>query len=484
MSGLTLAEQIAQLDDAAPPDIDIERLDGGLLEDGGGDRNLLAGRGHYLDVGASTLRKQGDALVDPKYDGARTNRSQLYEFNEGTDDEDLDEHENDSGSESQESFQEEDNEDDEPQVEERGMSPDEETFVEDDDDERPPTNKPPEETVTDNLTETLRKTREADRDKGRAIVQQRALQQQITSCAYCPKKYNKRVPDTLQPDDLPPYVASEAGRAAAQTLLQEVLAFSDTLATFRKRLLEVNEPDVKVPPPKRQRLDSEDWEEQTRDATISATEVDAAYHPFCVRTLEKWSSKIAAVTPTLSSRSKSFRGGGAPHSTVELVEDALGESGAKGGGKAVGRTRVRRSGGTRIGTLANNDEGGETGGDGAEGDAEVFDDLDFYQTLLRDVIDSRTGADGAEDWTTRQRLKKAKKVVDTKASKGRKLRYTSLPQPTSEPAHMENHRYEVHEKLQNFMVPVPTGTWHEEQIDELFANLLGRGIGGDRPISL
>jgi hypothetical protein len=34
------------------------------------------------------------------------------------------------------------------------------------------------------------------------------------------------------------------------------------------------------------------------------------------------------------------------------------------------------------------------GGDGAEGDAEVFDDLDFYQTLLRDVIDSRTGADG------------------------------------------------------------------------------------------
>jgi hypothetical protein len=33
--------------------------------------------------------------------------------------------------------------------------------------------------------------------------------------------------------------------------------------------------------------------------------------------------------------------------------------------------------------------------DGAEGDAEVFDDLDFYQALLRDVIDSRTGAEGA-----------------------------------------------------------------------------------------
>jgi protein AATF/BFR2 len=35
----------------------------------------------------------------------------------------------------------------------------------------------------------------------------------------------------------------------------------------------------------------------------------------------------------------------------------------------------------------------------------------------------------------------------------------------------------VHEKLQNFMVPVPVaGQWHEEQIDELFSSLLGKGF--------
>jgi protein AATF/BFR2 len=35
----------------------------------------------------------------------------------------------------------------------------------------------------------------------------------------------------------------------------------------------------------------------------------------------------------------------------------------------------------------------------------------------------------------------------------------------------------VHEKIQNFMVPVTTqGSWHEEQIDELFASLLGKGF--------
>lgn len=51
--------------------------------------------------------------------------------------------------------------------------------------------------------------------------------------------------------------------------------------------------------------------------------------------------------------------------------------------------------------------------------------------------------------------------VDPKASKGRKI------------------RYHVHEKLVSFMVPIPTDLWAEEQKDELFASLLGRGF--DQP---
>jgi hypothetical protein len=33
------------------------------------------------------LRKQRDALIDPKYDGVKTSRSRLYEFDDGTDEE-------------------------------------------------------------------------------------------------------------------------------------------------------------------------------------------------------------------------------------------------------------------------------------------------------------------------------------------------------------------------------------------------------------
>jgi hypothetical protein len=41
-----------------------------------------------------------------------------------------------------------------------------------------------------------------------------------------------------------------------------------------------------------------------------------------------------------------------------------------------------------------------------------------------------------------------------------------------------HYRYQVHEKIQSFMVPIPlaAGAWHEAQIDELFASLLGKGF--------
>lgn len=80
------------------------------------------------------------------------------------------------------------------------------------------------------------------------------------------------------------------------------------------------------------------------------------------------------------------------------------------------RTRVRRSKGLRIGG-----EHDETEVEG-QGDASIFDDTDFYQQLLRDVIDARKTGIGADDWIASQKQKKAKKRVDTKASKGRKIR--------------------------------------------------------------
>ena len=58
----------------------------------------------------------------------------------------------------------------------------------------------------------------------------------------------------------------------------------------------------------------------------------------------------------------------------------------------------------------------------------------------------------------KDRSTRVRKRVDTKASKGRKMRYT------------------VHEKLMNFMAPEDRGTWGDRQRVELFAGLLGRRV--------
>ena len=103
-------------------------------------------------------------------------------------------------------------------------------------------------------------------------------------------------------------------------------------------------------------------------------------------------------------------------------------------------------------------------------DENIYDDADFYTLLLRELVDQRMAStslgatsttlngDGAIPALPSQRDLKIKKQVDTKASKGRKMRYT------------------VHEKLQDFMAPDDRGSWGDRQREELFAGLLGRRV--------
>lgn len=217
------------------------------------------------------------------------------------------------------------------------------------------------------------------------------------------------------------------------------------------------------PPRKRAKLSHEserDYSQELVTLSSTASEYEAAYHPYLIQTLAKWSAKVQAVAPNvlLPTNRGSFKNAMNGKSGAPGVVDVIDETLRSDAAKLLARTRQSRDKAP--------EDADDASDDGADEDVngEVFDDTDFYQQLLRDVIEARGGADGAEgeqEWVRRQKARKArrKKTVDTKASKGRKL------------------RYEVHEKLQNFMVPIPVsrGAWHEEQIDELFASLLGSG---------
>uniref|UniRef100_A0A2M4AJH3 Putative apoptosis antagonizing transcription factor/protein transport protein n=1 Tax=Anopheles triannulatus TaxID=58253 RepID=A0A2M4AJH3_9DIPT len=95
-------------------------------------------------------------------------------------------------------------------------------------------------------------------------------------------------------------------------------------------------------------------------------------------------------------------------------------------------------------------------------DEEIYEDSDFYHQLLRELIEYKTNTtDSPQEIANKlaelQKLRnKMKKNVDTKATKGRKIRYV------------------VHKKLVNFMAPVPDYDWTDEAKDELFGSLFGK----------
>ncbi|XP_032072473.1 protein AATF isoform X1 [Thamnophis elegans] len=99
-------------------------------------------------------------------------------------------------------------------------------------------------------------------------------------------------------------------------------------------------------------------------------------------------------------------------------------------------------------------------------DEEIFDDDDFYHQLLRELIERKTTSLDPNDqvamgrqWLAIQKLRsKIRKKVDTKASKGRKI------------------RYHVHSKLLSFMAPIDHCTMNDDARTELYRSLFGKQV--------
>lgn len=98
---------------------------------------------------------------------------------------------------------------------------------------------------------------------------------------------------------------------------------------------------------------------------------------------------------------------------------------------------------------------------------EIFDDSEFYHQLLRELIEYKSNIDENQAEITQKFIElqkvrsKMKKKVDTRASKGRKIRYI------------------VHNKLVNFMPPTDPGTYTDEARAELFKSLFGMANQGE-----
>ena len=423
-------------------------------------------REHYVDVGPSAMRRkarltESDALEKPTYKGVRASRAEMFGSNDadGLDEADEDFEDSEENGEDAEDASEEDKNDADDLDGENHDATSEGEDVEDEaasDDaglvtpslrstkhatQGAPEDIAVQEAESHHLLSDLYERRKLDAQKGRHVQKQIkmweqalrmriSLQKVITNTARLPgpghlKKLLADAPSVHEELDR---VAADLEDLAAKLLDVRMQLWSANFGSLTKEL------DSRV----------------NREASSSKAlnDLESFIEPHRRMLLRRWSNKIAAAPdPRGAGASARLQLRAMNQGVVEQIDQALAGDGLQ---RLVERTRVWRS-----------PDVSRMGADAAEEtetrptDVEVFDDSDFYSQLLRDLIDNANLVDARTSVHASSALqsRKRKRNVDPRASKGRKI------------------RYEVMDKVQNFMPPIPRTTWDDAQIDRLFTRL-------------
>ncbi|KAJ5407691.1 Protein bfr2 [Penicillium cosmopolitanum] len=486
--GKSLADQLADLEDPTPKDFDpedIERDGNSSDEEGGKPAESNAGREHYQAVGKGKLRKQEPVSLGKQYDGSRVSRDALDADSEddpfaarSDDDEDSDELESDnegaalsdeeeSGSDLEGSAGSDDLSDDAEDAE------DSEDEITSDDEESSAPRKPSvskkqsgnKEASADDREElrrlmatdqktiaaTISQASKADAAKGKAVKEQRATFDALLNTRIKLQKGLTAINDISgisgEEEDAQEEDGDASNSEAIKSAESAALALWSTLEELRTALASAQSKDETK---KRKRS-------SVTPSTTSASlwermadlESESLSHRRSV--LDKWSSKVRGAPSSLPNARGKLLGSASGQQTITAVLDA----------------HVATEVGDRSSKRARH---------GTENTEPIYDDTIFYQSLLRELVEQRMSSSeamsgGLDSLTqlpsrlpihpvTGMRNDKVKRDIDTRASKGRKMKYN------------------VHEKLQNFMAPEDRGGWTIRARDEFFASLLGRTASG------
>ncbi|CAG9795883.1 unnamed protein product [Diatraea saccharalis] len=185
-----------------------------------------------------------------------------------------------------------------------------------------------------------------------------------------------------------------------------------------------------------------------------------AFKPFRDTTIQKWNEKTRLATTT---NMKST----IPTNTIlQQISYILSDK-----DKLLRRTQLKRSEYDIVGYKSKIDDSEALCGNGNvirdrkdndEYIPEIFDDSDFYHQLLRELIECKSAdisdpVQLSRQWIALQQMRsKMKRKVDTKATKGRKIKYV------------------VHNQLVNYMAQEKSTTWNDESTNELYSSLFGK----------
>ncbi|EHY60142.1 Protein bfr2 [Exophiala dermatitidis] len=308
-------------------------------------------------------------------------------------------------------------------------------------------------TSTAGLASALSAGAKADIQKGRAVKQQRQTFDRLLDARI---KLQKGISAT---NDLAPSLSDEQVQQAARQAEDAALALWSTIDSIRCTVLShSSDTNTSTKESSSSSLKRKRPLQATRSTSLAemwqhTTDLEDTARSMRRQILDRWHAKTQPVLDT-APRSKLLQpqsSAGARSRLTDVLDTYLATESAK---------LITQS-------------WTNAGGDASHGSGlGTYDDSSFYQSLLRDLIASRTAAAStaaagvAADGTTIPLLPpklhpsgSRHKKVDTKASKGRKVRYT------------------VHEKLENFMAPEDRNTWEDAARTEFFASLLGNAAG-------
>lgn len=319
-------------------------------------------------------------------------------------------------------------------------------------------------------------------EKGRAVKNQLALWDQLLEGRIKLQKVLVTANQLPQPATFPDFKARGGAEfsGALKTSHKALKALQRSLLELQDQLLDQN-PDTRNIAAGGGGEDEEldrDRERPAKEAGVPKRKLDmaeypelmakrfAAFQPYRDATLQRWHDK------TRLTLGKSSRGFGAfDRNILTQVEQVLTDQ-----ERLLRRTQTRRSEYAILGKS----EAPAAVPESADGeqqqlkanahlkdlDEDIFDDDDFYHQLLRELIERRTSVADPNDqvamgrqWLAIQKLRsKIKKKVDTKASKGRKL------------------RFHVHNKLLNFMAPMDHSSMSDVARSELYRGLFAHRL--------
>lgn len=293
------------------------------------------------------------------------------------------------------------------------------------------------------ITATMSQAAKADANKGSSVKMQRKgfdavlntrikLQKGMTAA--------NQLAGTCPPDG-----------KAVQSAEEAALALWSTIEDLRVALLNAQAKDESR---KRKRPSPASSSESAASLWKRMADLEAESVAHRRAVLDKWSLKVRGSHATVPNARGKLLGSSAGQQNITAVLDA--QIASEAGDRAAKRARSESN--------------------GHEDPEPIYDDTIFYQSLLRDLVEQRMSSDPVTNGldslhiqlpsrpsvhpVTGMRNDKNRKEVDTRASKGRKM------------------RFHVHEKLQNFMAPEDRSTWTDRARDEFFASLLGKTASG------